>query len=786
MITLPFHNKTVSAFLVDDVMDPNRTIQDKFLRAAFTGNDEILLQSLKQTLDGKSSGKIIDPDILRYVEYCTQHRNPDIAAIASQIISPTESTTATKKDPNTAHSEPKILKTTKVSQSPRVTSSKAIKALPSSPSSLPPPHNRPNTSKPVVSTKKPSPTQRAFNTLEKGMDHHLESKTKAEHSLILEITEFLFKSLESVKTQKSFEGISFRSDFISSIFHKLSRMMALSLIDADLLRLRNDDNRSLQHILRNVMDTNISMQDKRKSQKYRNYASAIDSEMKRILQSEHKIKDSKSGKEEAVTLSSVKHSGQKRKHRESDNVRNPLTPQNAKRSEGPPPSKRRKMADLSTSKVRASSTPKALNTSNGSTTIKPSSGSKAISRPIKTERNSTPKASNALNGSSTTKISNPSKTMSRPLKSEGDPSQNAVSAPAPFKSMIKDGSTDSESEGSDSDSVVSDTPIQPPSPRRSARNAQKTEKSNKSLFSSDVFGKESEDESSSSEDEQQKRLQIKKEKEFLENKKRNKERIEQQKEMHKIRTDRINRNGAGERMRPRDIPKAPRSTSKPSGRKPVTGRPIKPNAMNSRSQRNGPRDVPKATKPQKSEANNVVERNGRDRRESRDGARIKSAVKEERSREVKDKEESKESKESGPKVVMLSSKTKKTKRRRLDIPKPPDLSIESDDLSDSPSLSMSDTELNVAEESSKEKEKKKESENKKVPNDKTTRQILEKFVTAYRKKENIRMWLITLRAMSVEQLSIIKNDSRFLKYLKRLKTSDKYKTFALDILQKCK
>merc|ERR1712228_76323 len=97
--------------------------------------------------------------------------------------------------------------------------------------------------------------------------------------------------------------------------------------------------------------------------------------------------------------------------------------------------------------------------------------------------------------------------------------------------------------------------------------------------------------------------------------------------------------------------------------------------------------------------------------------------------------------------------------------------IESPELSDSPSLSLSDFE---------------EMNNKKIPSvNKATQQILEKFINAYEKKGNITIWLTSLKMMKAEQLSMIKDDDKFVDYLKKLKSNDKYSKTVTEILKKC-
>jgi len=65
-----------------------------------------------------------------------------------------------------------------------------------------------------------------------------------------------------------------------------------------------------------------------------------------------------------------------------------------------------------------------------------------------------------------------------------------------------------------------------------------------------------------------------------------------------------------------------------------------------------------------------------------------------------------------------------------------------------------------------------------------TRIILAKFVSAFENKGNVLIWLKTLREMSVEQFAIIKNEDKFVRCLKKLRSDDKFKNLCTEVLKK--
>ena len=134
------------------------------------------------------------------------------------------------------------------------------------------------------------------------------------------------------------------------------------------------------------------------------------------------------------------------------------------------------------------------------------------------------------------------------------------------------------------------------------------------------------------------------------------------------------------------------------------------------------------------------------------------------------------------------------KMKEKEIRKEPERKIQSE--SDSPSLSMSDCDEMVLKNKTsnrsigsgitRKSNQDRNGRGKLSESDNKTKQILNKFINAYEQKGNVKIWLIAFKGMKPDQLSIIKRDKKFLRYLDRLKLKDDYRQFVTDILRKCR
>jgi len=290
-------------------------------------------------------------------------------------------------------------------------------------------------------------------------------------------------------------------------------------------------------------------------------------------------------------------------------------------------------------------------------------------------------------------------------------------------SAIRDANTDSESARESEEVTVRRSP-------RKTKGIRKSEKKKKELFSSDLYGTESDDESLS-EDEHKEKQQIHAQRQFERKKRRNKLRMAKEQQKQEM--------------------KDTSNSSSSSKRSNVNGR--------VRSKDNRQNEV----------------KGGSSSKRPKNGTKAKSKVK---SKVKAIKLKSRKSKDRKETVIKTVTAMVRPSQRRRSVESAKAKTTESaivdgGDSSDSPSLSLSDSDMNATATANEGRDAK-------------TRQILEKFVSAYEAKGNVTMWLHTLKAMSAEQLAIIKHEAKFVRCLKKLRSDDKFKTLCAEILKKCK
>ena len=437
----------------------------------------------------------------------------------------------------------------------------------------------------------------------------------------------MYKSLESIKINKAFEKISFNSSYICTVFGLLSNAISANLISMDLfVKTYTAYNKSLHDILTDVIDSKITIQDATKRAVYEENVSNIRRQIEKMGNALHIAKlvnihkqirqslDRKQPEMIGIILSSLDESCKSGKIAMSQSVFHKIKPLY-----------------------------ECLHTL--------------------TNLRKTSVAKRAKNLLSEWKKYETSKVNKRRISGKKRKSEGKIIAKQPPKkkqkmNKIRDCS-DSESE-SESVSGSDDAPR----PRRSLRKSKgkNDNVSNSKIMQSDLYGNESEDDSLS-DDERNERLQLKEDRNFIKNKRKNKKRIESQQQKEKTKTV---------------------ST-----------------------------------------------------------------------------------------VSNVKKKVRDVKRKRgVEAAK-----TESPELSDSPSLSsLSDFEGMSM--NNKAKVKKVESVNK------ATKQILDKFINAFENKGNIMIWLNSLKVMKAEQLSMIKDNGKFVDYLKKLRGNAKYNGICKDILNK--
>eukprot|EP01084_Bolivina_argentea_P052197 95897_1 len=178
------------------------------LKAAFTGDNDKLLKIIKQLYQDKLSGKQLDKSIMEYIKISASHINQEISSISCKIISNSQC-----NNNQNGHSE----------------------------------------------KRKRKPTQKVVDEIEIKLNECINNKIKLNESLIFSIIDFLYKSLESIKIGKPFEKITFNSKYMCIVFKSLYKCMNECLIDYKLINKKNNNNISLNNILKSVINKNITI-----------------------------------------------------------------------------------------------------------------------------------------------------------------------------------------------------------------------------------------------------------------------------------------------------------------------------------------------------------------------------------------------------------------------------------------------------------------------------------------------------------------------------------------------
>eukprot|EP00484_Ammonia_sp_Unknown_P006135 CAMPEP_0197080490 /NCGR_PEP_ID=MMETSP1384-20130603/214158_1 /TAXON_ID=29189 /ORGANISM="Ammonia sp." /LENGTH=682 /DNA_ID=CAMNT_0042519377 /DNA_START=31 /DNA_END=2076 /DNA_ORIENTATION=- len=543
------------------------SIRTSLLKAAFAGREVDLLQTLQTLKQHHEQHRSLQNQnneassfIIQCIEYCSKHSNSDISGICCQILSAINVQTPVKNGhplsiTNTNNGAAKSSATSNPSSSSSSTHSNGHTQLASSSActatttAAPPSTSNPNLSTPaqtptvVKKKKKPSFTQRTVSTIEEKLNLCLKEHSKLNESLICELIDFLYKSLESCRIKKSFEKIVFKSIYVCTVLSALHQIMAHSLLDLEAFEQKHAKlhNLSLHDIIKDVIHKNISISgDESNAEIYKQNINNIKAEIVKISDQPHIHKlvhiqqqieqclrdgadtEDSVGQIEDILLSL---------HRECITTKQIKVNKNIlERAKGiyaciQKLQSIRKKSIIKHSKLLISAWDQVLHPKPPSVT---SNNAKATN--VRVDKHSGKKRRHRdIESAAKTHERDPSK---KRQKTKCDPittitskkrtnvsSSKSAMVPS-VKSKIKDAHTDSESDDGQRNATNSRL-------RRSARNAgKKTKGAKKDIVSgSDLYGGESEEESLS-EDEQDEEIKRKEEELFLKKKERNKKRIE--------------------------------------------------------------------------------------------------------------------------------------------------------------------------------------------------------------------------------------------------------------------